>query len=104
MYNSGVDLLFPARAIPALRDLRGDAWAGLIDEVVCADPADPHRLALVLLIVRLAGCTGCQPDSYRALDGCTCCGRAAIQEFQGSDRELLNLFNKAKQDVFDFLG
>ncbi|HZD56656.1 MAG TPA: hypothetical protein VE136_08040 [Anaerolineales bacterium] len=104
MYNSVTDLLFPARSIPALRDLRGDAWARLIDQVLRADPADPQRIALVLLMVRLAGCTGCQPDSYRAMDGCARCGREVIKEFRGSDRELLNLYNTAKQDVFDFLG
>jgi hypothetical protein len=103
MYNSGIDLLFPPRAVLALRDLRGEAWADLIDEVVRSDPADPQRLAFVLLMVRLGGCVGCQPDSFRALQGCTKCAQETIREFQDSDRELLKLFYNAKKDVFDFL-
>lgn len=103
MYNSDTDLLFPTRAIPALRELRGGVWADLIDEVVRSDPADPQRLAFILMMVRLGGCDDCQPDSFRALQGCTKCAQQTLREFQDSDRELLKLFYDAKQDVFDFI-
>jgi hypothetical protein len=103
MYNSGTYLLFPTRAIPALRDLRGQVWADLIEEVARTDPSDPQRLAFVLLMVRLAGCVDCRPDSFRALQGCANCARQTVREFQGSDQQLLILFYDAKQDVFDFI-
>jgi hypothetical protein len=104
MYNSGTDLLFPTRAIPALRDLRGQVWADLIEEVARTDLSDPQRLAFILLMVRLAGCVDCRPDSFRALQGCAKCACETVREFQGSDRQLLKLFYDAKQDVFDFIS
>jgi hypothetical protein len=103
MYNSGTDLLFPSRAIPALRNLRSKAWSDLIDEVISSDPSDAQRLAFVLLMVRLAGCGGCRPDSFRALGGCVKCAQDTVQEFADSDQELLKLFYAAKKDVFDYL-
>jgi len=55
MYNSDTEVLFPVRAIPGLKGLRGPQWDQLIDFVL-NDAKDQEKLAFVLMIVRLVGC------------------------------------------------
>jgi hypothetical protein len=99
MYNEDTDLLFPPRAILALRELRGDEWSDLIDSIVQVDPVDPRRLAFVLLMVKMGGCTSCHSDSYRAIRGCTHCSQQTIRRFRGTDKELIELFHQALGDI-----
>lgn len=103
MYNDDTDLLFPPRAIPNLRDLRGNDWQTLIDKVTKAEPTDMQRLAFVLLMVRMGGCTSCHADSYRAMRGCTHCSQQTIRRFRGSDKELINLFDKTYEEIEAYL-
>jgi len=103
MFNSDTDLLFPPRVIPSLHDLRGEAWQELVERAAQAEPTDIDRLAFVLLMIRLGGCTSCHADSFRALRGCTECASQTIRRFRGSDQELLTLFSKARQEVEVYL-
>lgn len=99
MYNEDTDLLFPPRAIPSLRNLRGDEWRNLADNVLSSPTTDTMRLAFILLMVRMGGCTSCHSDSYRAMRGCTHCSQQTIRRFRGSDKELLDLFEQARKDI-----
>lgn len=99
MYNEDTDLLFPPRAIHSLQELRGDTWKNLVDDILNAEPTDIRRLAFVLLMVRMGGCTSCHSDSYRAMRGCTHCSQQTIRRFRGKDKELLDLFDKAVHDI-----
>lgn len=103
MYNDDTDLLFPPRVIPNLRDLRGDIWQNLIDKVSKAEPTDIQRLAFVLLMVRMGGCTSCHADSYRAMRGCTHCSQQTIRRYRGSDKELIDLFTKTYKEIEEYL-
>jgi hypothetical protein len=97
------DFLFPTRAIPQLRGLRGENWQKLVDQV-SAQPAEGlDRLAFVLFMVRLGGCITCQADSYRAMRGCVQCSSQTIRRFRSSDQELLRLFGEAKLDMENYL-
>ncbi len=104
MYNSDTDLLFPPRVIPMIRNLRGDSWRDLIDHIMEREPADPDRLAFVLLMIRMMGCTSCQADSFRALRGCTQCACQTVRRYRGSDSDLMRMFSEARQEIDEYMG
>ncbi|MEE8567369.1 MAG: hypothetical protein V3S81_02070 [Anaerolineales bacterium] len=102
MYQSDTEILFPMRVAPNLRDLRGDAWRDLVDQVCRAADASLEQLAFTLLLVRLSGCLTCHSHSYRALRGCTLCAKHTVRRFRGEDSELLVLFPYARDEVDAF--
>ncbi len=99
MYNEDTEMLFPPRVIPTLRDLRGDGWRDLVDHIVPLEATDLDRLAFVLLMIRLGGCSNCQSDSFRAMRGCTQCAQQTVRRFRGGEGDLLKSFNEARSDV-----
>ena len=99
MQTNGIDLLFPSRAIEPLRKLRGDQWENLIDDLVGLESESPERIAFVLFMVRIGGCTSCQSDSYRAMRGCIICSSNTVKRYKGSDQNMINLYNEAVRDI-----
>lgn len=99
MYNSDTELLFPSRVIPSLSGMRGEEWHALINRVYALPPDNPDHLAFVLMMIRLGGCISCNADSFRAMRGCTQCARQTIRRYRGSDKDLENLFQQARQEV-----
>ena len=91
------DLLFTPRLIPQLRNLRGEEWNRLIDELAALPELHPDALAFAMMMIKLGGCLPCEMDSYRAQRGCSMCARQTILSFKGSDTQLLKRFEKAKQ-------
>ena len=75
----------------------------MIGEVIEKDPMDPEKIAFVLFMVRLGGCTTCQSDSFRAMRGCVICSTTSIKRYKGTDQNLITLYNDAKIDVIDYL-
>lgn len=103
MYNEDTDVLFPPRVIPHLLDLRGDEWRNLVNQIKALKTLDTDRLAFVLMMIRLGGCSSCHADSYRAMRGCTQCAVQTIKRHRGSDPELIKLFEEARIDVARYL-
>lgn len=103
MYNSDTELLFPARVISGLRDLRHECWAELVDKVGKKDINDVEYMAFVLMMVRLGGCLSCNADSFRAMRGCTQCARQTIRRYRGSDEDLCGLFTEARKESVAYL-
>lgn len=99
MYQSDTEILFPMRAAPKLRDLRGSMWQSTVDRACNSEDASPEQLALTLVMIRLAGCLTCHPDSYRAIRGCTNCAMATIRRFRGEDEDLELLIDTAKSEM-----
>lgn len=99
MYNSDTEVLFPFRAVPSLKGLRGPDWDHLIDEILSDKSTQIDQLAFVLMVVRLVGCSGCNSDSFRAMRGCTKCAQQSIKRYRGDDSDLIKLFEKAKQEI-----
>jgi hypothetical protein len=99
MYNTDTELLFPSRIIKELRDNRGEIWQDLVDSVDEKEETTLDRLAFVLMMARLDGCTTCNADSFRAMRGCTQCALQNIRRFRGSDKELVKLFKNARKDL-----
>ncbi len=99
MYQSDTEILFPMRAAPKLRDLRGRTWQATVDRACNSEDASQEQLALTLVMIRLAGCLTCHPDSYRAIRGCTTCAVATIRRFRGGDEELEILIDTARGEI-----
>ena len=87
------------RVAPNLRSLQGRKWKRLVDRASEASDGSPRQLAFGLLLIRLAGCLSCHPDSYRALRGCTACATQVIRRHRGDDDELAELYARAMADV-----
>ncbi len=102
MYQSDTEILFPMRVAPHLRDLRGSMWRATVDRACDSEDASLEQLALTMVMIRLAGCLSCHPDSHRAIRGCTNCATATIRRFRGEDEDLEELIDGAKGEVIDF--
>ncbi len=103
MQNGGIDLLFPSRAIEPLRKLRGEQWESLISSLIESESMSHERIAFVLFMVRIGGCTTCQSDSFRAMRGCILCSSTTIKRYKGNDQNLIDLYNEAKKDVTKYM-
>ena len=104
MYHSDTEILFPMRVAPGLRDLRGRKWGRLVDRALQAPDGEEPQLAFGLLLIRLAGCLTCHPDSYRALRGCTACATHVIRRHRGDDDDLTELYQRALSEIELYLA
>jgi len=92
------------RVISSLREIRGGQWQWLVDRVTAPDAEETAQVAFSLMMVRLAGCAGCNVDSFRAMRGCSHCAQLTIKRYKGSDEDLLQLFSVAHDDVNEYLS
>src|SRR5262245_26438416 len=97
--HAKAELLFPAHLISSLRDLRGEQWRGLVDHVTKLPDTHPDSLAFVLMMIELDGCLRCNSNNYKFLRGCFLCATQTVQSFKGSDTDLLDSYQRARQTV-----
>lgn len=102
--NQRTDLLFPPKLIPALRDLRGEAWRDFVDRIIPLPETHPDRLAFCLLMIRLDACLTCLSGSYRFMRGCELCATQNVARYQGTDEDLIALYERAKHDYGRYLA
>jgi len=98
MYTAN-EILFPAHVIPTLQNLRGESWSNLVGEIAPLPETDERKLAFMLMMIRLNGCMACETDSFRAMKGCMACAHQVLRRFKGTDEELLEMYDKALDDV-----
>ncbi len=98
------EILFPPRCIPQLRNLRGEQWAQFIDRLTQLPDNHEDVLGFSLLMIQLGSCLTCNLDSYRASLGCCTCARRTVAGFKGSDEELIQLFEEAREKVRAYLS
>ncbi|MBI5957536.1 MAG: hypothetical protein HY866_02300 [Chloroflexi bacterium] len=98
------ELMFPAYAIPHLRDARGPEWRKLVDRVAALPETHEEVLAFMLMMVRINGCMPCETDSYRAMRGCTACTLQTLRRFKDSDDDLVSLYHEALTDVQSYMS
>ena len=103
MYQNDTEMLFPSRAIPSLKHLRGSNWQNLVESVADQSEGGADTLAFSLMMIRLAGCMTCHADSYRAMRGCTACAQQTVCRFRETDEGLIKLFQRAQKDVESYL-
>jgi len=99
MYQNDAEMLFPSRVIPLLRNLRSGEWQQLVDQVLGEGEGSVAEQAFGLMMIRLDGCLTCHADSYRAMRGCSLCAQQTITRFKGTDPELLQAYEQARQDI-----
>ena len=99
MYNPDTELLFPPRLIPGLRELRGPEWDKLIDQVSQSNADFVDRSAFIYLMVQIHGCTTCQADSFRAMQGCTQCSQQTVRRMRETDNEIIVKFSAARDEI-----
>jgi hypothetical protein len=97
--NPRTELLFPPHLIPDLKDLRGEKWRELVEYIASLPETHPDTLAFCLMMIRLNACLGCVSGSYRFMRGCELCSQQTIARYQGTDEELIALYEQAKQDL-----
>jgi hypothetical protein len=94
------EILFPARCITELRNLRpGVPWRELIDRISTLNESHEDVLSFSLMMIRLNNCLTCDLDSYRASLGCGQCARRTIQGYKGNDKELLTKLEEARSEL-----
>jgi hypothetical protein len=97
--NADTELLFPPRVIPCLRNVRGELWQSLVDEVVAGGEGSVAETGFVLLMARLNGCLCCNADSFRALNGCRHCSTRNLRRARESDAEMVVMFAESQREV-----
>lgn len=101
MYTNN-ELMFPHHVIPEIRTARGPRWQALVERVMTLSDSHDETLALMLTMVRLDGCLGCETDSFRAMRGCAACALQTLRRFKGNDEELIEQYEQALKEVRQF--
>lgn len=101
MYTDN-DILFPHHAIQLLKRTRGATFKKLVERIQKLPESHEETIAFMMMMIRLNGCLPCETDSFRAMRGCSACAQQTLKRFKGSDEELVQLFEKALQDVRTF--
>lgn len=102
--NLRTEMLFPPRLIVELKDLRGDEWRALVERIAALSETEADTLAFCLAMIRLNGCLTCFSGSYRFMRGCYLCAQQAVARYQGTDDELLQLYEHAQRDMGHYLA
>ena len=97
------DFLFPPKVMPELRDVRGLEWKSMVDRISLQAPDAIERVAFVLMMVRMNGCTTCQADSFKAMRGCSSCSVQTVKRFRGDDKELINQLEVARRELVTYM-
>jgi hypothetical protein len=98
------EILFPPRCIQQLQDLRGPKWQRLVEHLLTLPHNHEEVLAFGLMMIKLGSCLTCDLDSYRASLGCCTCARRTISGFKGDDTSLLELYEKALDEVNTYIS
>jgi hypothetical protein len=98
------EIMFPRKAIPAVRNMRGPEWRALVERILQLPETHEETLAFMLMMIRLNGCLECETDSYRAMRGCDLCAIQTLRRYKGPDSELIKQFHHALATVREHLN
>ncbi|MBN2472631.1 MAG: hypothetical protein JXN59_18045 [Anaerolineae bacterium] len=98
MYTQN-ELLYPHYITRRLRDERGPEWRALVERISALPESHEEVLAFSLMMIRLNGCMACETDSYRAMRGCLNCTTQTLRRYKGPDRDLIQVYNQALEDI-----
>lgn len=102
MYPRG-EILFPHRSISTLKCLRDGQWRELVERISNLSETHEDSLAFCLMMIRLCDCMNCDLGSYKASLGCPTCAKRAVTAAKGSDATLLKRFEKAREEILEYL-
>ena len=97
------EIMFPHKSITSLGSLRDGKWRELARRVAGLPEDHPDSLAFCLMMIKQCGCLDCNPDRYKALMGCSACGKRTVAGFKGADDGLQRAFRQARGEVNRYL-
>lgn len=97
------EILFPHKSVSALSTVREIKWKELARRVASLPEDHPDSLAFSLMMIKQCSCLDCNPDRYKALMGCAACAKRTVAAYKGADEALLRAFQKARQEVDQYL-
>ena len=97
------EILFPYKSIPTLKNLRDEQWRELVERIAALPETHEDSLAFCLMMIKLCDCLNCDLGSYKASLGCSTCAKRAILAVKNSDATLLKRFEKAREEVLNYL-
>ncbi|MGB8646251.1 MAG: hypothetical protein WCF84_13525 [Anaerolineae bacterium] len=97
------EILFPHKSVSALSNLREIKWRELTKHIATLPEDHPESLAFCLMMIKQCGCLDCNPDRYKALMGCSACGKRTILAFKGADENLMRAFKQARSEIAKYL-
>ena len=95
--------LFPKFAVRWLREKRGTRWADLVDHISGLESIDPQSMALSLTIRQLKA-NHQIAQSLCDDPRCAVCASQVIDTFDGSEDELLALYQRNLNDLKFAIG
>jgi hypothetical protein len=103
MYFMRAEILFPHKSVSALSNLREPKWRELAKRIAALPEDHPDSLAFCLMMIKQCGCLDCNPDRYKALMGCSACGKRTVAGYKGSDENLIKLYKQARTEILSYL-
>ena len=94
-----LEILFPHSRVSGLKNLHDEDWKSLVERIAALPETHPDKLAFCLMMIRLNSCLNCVSGSYRFMRGCELCAHQTISRYQGTDEELIELHQRAKEDL-----
>ena len=97
------EFLFAHWAVPQLKELRGNRWRALVENIARRSETDPDSMAFALTMIRLNGCVNCNVHRYRERGGCAECSRFVLTILsKETEPSLLARFHAAQKEVSAF--
>src|SRR5574341_1066213 len=96
---AGVVSMYPQFGIDQVRSQQGQGWTELIDWIKTLPISDPHVMAFTLTLRRLQ--RAAHLDGFLCRDDplCAVCAAEVVASFDGSQQELLNLYQTHVDEV-----
>lgn len=96
--------LYPDYAVKNIRSLWGVGWRRLIDWVAHLSPIREEALAFSLMMRRMQALRGAEVGGLCNDPGCAMCASALLENYGGSERDLLDEYYRTLDEVKGFLA
>jgi hypothetical protein len=103
MVYSHCEILFPHSKVNGLKNLKGDDWKELVEEIAMLPETHPDALAFSHMMINICDCLNCDLSSYKAALGCAACSQRTVNALRDDDQQLLQRFNKSQKIIYDYL-
>lgn len=103
MVYSHCEILFPHSKVSGLKNLKGDDWKELVEEIAMLPETHPDALAFSHMMIKICDCLNCDLSSYKAALGCAACSQRTVNALRDNDKQLLQRFKKSQKIIYDYL-
>lgn len=100
----GLGGVFPRFAVNRLSRRVDEPWGQLVSRVNDLPRTSPERIAYGLTLRRLSETVGFDWRQDHLMESCALCARDLRAAFSGSERDLMNLYYEALEEVHEALN